>query len=39
MHNAPQFAFGAPEVEVNNWLQPMALVSPRFVRFQLQVAF
>jgi hypothetical protein len=28
-----------PAVEVNNWLQPMNLVSPRYIRFQLQFDF
>jgi hypothetical protein len=28
-----------PAVEVNNWMQPMGLVSPRFVRLQVQLDF
>jgi len=28
-----------PAVEVNNWLQPMSLISPRYVRFQFQFDF
>jgi hypothetical protein len=28
-----------PAVEVNNWGNPMGLVSPRFVRLQLQFEF
>jgi hypothetical protein len=28
-----------PAVEVNNWLQPMTLVSPRFVRASVQFSF
>jgi hypothetical protein len=28
-----------PEVEVNNWLQPTSLVTPRYVRFQVQFDF
>jgi hypothetical protein len=28
-----------PAVEVNNWHQPMGLVSPRFVRLQIQFDF
>ena len=28
-----------PTVEVNNWLQPTSLVTPRYVRFQLQFDF
>jgi len=28
-----------PAVEVNNWLQPTGLVSPRFVRLQIQMDF
>jgi len=28
-----------PAVEVNNWLNPTSLISPRYVRFQLQFDF